>query len=89
MFGQIGRLINRIALSDRNYRFLFEAEPGQWLVEQHGEVRALADGATLAQLVERRRGGVRLGPFAFEIHRGSRLEGRYAFEPAGPAPVSP
>ena len=28
MFGQIGRLINRIALSDRNYRFLFEAEPG-------------------------------------------------------------
>lgn len=28
MFGQIGQLINRIALSDRNYRFLFEAEPG-------------------------------------------------------------
>jgi DNA polymerase-3 subunit epsilon len=28
MLGQLGRLINRIALSDRNYRFLFEAEPG-------------------------------------------------------------
>jgi DNA polymerase-3 subunit epsilon len=28
MFGQIGRLINRIALADGNYRFLFEAEPG-------------------------------------------------------------
>ena len=28
MFGQIGRLINRVALSDRSYRFLFEAEPG-------------------------------------------------------------
>ena len=28
MFGQVGRLINRISLSDRNYRFLFEAEPG-------------------------------------------------------------
>jgi DNA polymerase-3 subunit epsilon len=28
MFGQIGRLINRIALTDANYRFLFEAEPG-------------------------------------------------------------
>ena len=28
MFGQIGRLINRVALSDRKYRFLFEAEPG-------------------------------------------------------------
>jgi DNA polymerase-3 subunit epsilon len=28
MFGQIGRLINRIALADRTYRFLFEAEPG-------------------------------------------------------------
>jgi DNA polymerase-3 subunit epsilon len=28
MLGQLGRLINRIALSDRSYRFLFEAEPG-------------------------------------------------------------
>src|SRR5712691_1646832 len=28
MFGQIGRLINRVALSDGTYRFLFEAEPG-------------------------------------------------------------
>jgi DNA polymerase III subunit epsilon len=28
MFGQLGRLINRIALSDRSYRFLFDAEPG-------------------------------------------------------------
>jgi DNA polymerase III subunit epsilon len=28
MFGQLGRIINRIALSDPSYRFLFEAEPG-------------------------------------------------------------
>ncbi len=28
MFGQLGRLVNRMALSDRSYRFLFEAEPG-------------------------------------------------------------
>jgi DNA polymerase III subunit epsilon len=28
MFGQLKRVINRIALSDRSYRFLFEAEPG-------------------------------------------------------------
>jgi DNA polymerase-3 subunit epsilon len=28
MFGQIGRLIKRFGLTDRNYRFLFEAEPG-------------------------------------------------------------
>ena len=32
MFGQLGRLINRIALSDRSYRFLFEAEPGNEVV---------------------------------------------------------
>jgi DNA polymerase-3 subunit epsilon len=32
MLGQIGRLINRIALTDRSYRFLFEAEPGSELV---------------------------------------------------------
>ena len=28
MFGQLGRLINRVTLSDRSYCFLFEAEPG-------------------------------------------------------------
>jgi DNA polymerase III subunit epsilon len=32
MFGQLGRIINRIALSDRSYRFLFEAEPGNEVV---------------------------------------------------------
>ena len=28
MLGQLGHMINRIALVDRSYRFLFEAEPG-------------------------------------------------------------
>ena len=28
MFGQLGRLINRLTLNDPEYRFLFEAEPG-------------------------------------------------------------
>jgi DNA polymerase-3 subunit epsilon len=32
MFGQIGRIINRIALADPQYRFLFEAEPGNEVV---------------------------------------------------------
>jgi DNA polymerase-3 subunit epsilon len=32
MFGQLGRLINRISLSDRDYRFLFEAEPGKEVI---------------------------------------------------------
>jgi DNA polymerase III subunit epsilon len=32
MFGQIGRIINRISLADPNYRFLFEAEPGNEVV---------------------------------------------------------
>jgi DNA polymerase-3 subunit epsilon len=32
MLGQIGRAINRITLSDRAYRFLFEAEPGNEIV---------------------------------------------------------
>ena len=32
MFGQLGRIINRMALSDPSYRFLFEAEPGNEVV---------------------------------------------------------
>ena len=32
MLGQIGRAINRLTLSDRAYRFLFEAEPGNEVV---------------------------------------------------------
>ncbi|SFU29600.1 hypothetical protein [Pseudoduganella namucuonensis] len=37
--------------------------------------RALPDGATLPDVVERRRGELRLGSVPFQILRGSRLEG--------------
>lgn len=32
MLGQIGRVLKRVGLSDRRYRFLFEAEPGNEVV---------------------------------------------------------
>jgi len=32
MLGEVGRIINRMTLSDRTYRFLFEAEPGREVV---------------------------------------------------------
>jgi hypothetical protein len=37
---------------------------------------ALPEVPALAQAIEGRRGGLRLGPVGFEIHRGSQLEGR-------------
>jgi DNA polymerase III subunit epsilon len=32
MLGQIGRVLKRVGLSDRRYRFLFDAEPGNEVV---------------------------------------------------------
>ncbi|NML16907.1 FHA domain-containing protein [Azohydromonas caseinilytica] len=46
-------------------------------------MNALAGASGLAQVIEGRRGGLRLGPVAFEIHRGSQLEGR--MDPASDA----
>ncbi len=46
-------------------------------------MQALPDVAQLANIVERRRGSLRLGDFAFEILRGSQLEGRYPLSPNG------
>jgi hypothetical protein len=46
-------------------------------------MNALPAVTPLAHLVERRRGGLRLGSFGFEIRRGSRLEGSYAPALAG------
>jgi hypothetical protein len=40
-------------------------------------MEALPQVAQLAHIVERRRGGLRLGDFSFEISRGSQFEGRY------------
>lgn len=42
---------------------------------------ALPAVAQLANIVERRRGGLRLGPFAFEVVRGSQSEGCYRAAP--------
>jgi hypothetical protein len=50
-------------------------------------MNALPTVPPLAHLVERRRGGLRLGAFGFEIRRGSRLEGSYA-PAAASAPVA-
>ena len=47
--------------------------------------RALPNGARLPDIVERRRGELRLGALAFRIVRGSLIEGECV--PAGAAPV--
>ena len=40
--------------------------------------RAFPDGANLSNVIERRRGEVRFGPFGFQIVRGGQLEGSFA-----------
>lgn len=40
-------------------------------------MKLLPGNARLANLVERRRGSIRLGAFPFDIVHGSQIEGRY------------
>jgi hypothetical protein len=40
-------------------------------------MNALPMVSALSQVIERRRGGLRLGPVGLEVYRGSQLEGRW------------